>query len=324
MIHLIATRKIAAFLFAMAWLAFVGHGISYGQQPVAEGKIYWADPTRGIQRANFDGTNVEQIVESDVRRPAEIALDLLRSKIYWTDSWNIYYSDLDGSNLKPFIDVPIDEFGWSDDNTWVVGVTNIALDVDGGKIYWTSVVSDYDVLHRWVARANLDGSNSEILLDRRVENIALDLVRGKVYWTDFGFDGILRADLDGQNIEDDFIRPDSGFPRGIALDVDRGKVYWTEAGTIQRADFDGQNIEDVLTVSDGYPEEIALDVDRGKNILDQSRHADDSSRRFRWPKHRNPIQLRRRCPLHRLEGSPNRHRPRRGRGKNILGRLVVR
>ena len=263
MIHSIASRKITAFLFAMAWLPFVGHGISYGQQPVAEGKIYWADPTRGIQRANFDGTNVEQIVESDVRRPAEIALDLLRSKIYWTDSWNIYYSDLDGSNLKPFIDVPIDEFGWSDDNTWVVGVTNIALDVDGGKIYWTSVVSDYDVLHRWVARANLDGSNSEILLDNWGVDIALDAGRGNMYYEEDKY--IVRTDLDGQDFDDFSIRS-SDYLVAIALDVDGDRVYWTSRDTkmIQRADFDGQNIEDVLTVSDGYPEEIALDVDGEK------------------------------------------------------------
>ncbi len=264
MIHSIASRKITAFLFVMAWLAFVGQGTSYGQQPTAEGKIYWTDPTRGIQRANLDGTNVEQIVESDVRHPADIALDLLRGKIYWTDGWAIYYSDLDGSNLKPFIDVPVNKFGWSDENTWVVGVTNIVLDVDGGKIYWTSVGYDYDVIHRWVARANLDGSNSEILLDNwGVENIALDAGRGNMYYAQDKY--IVRTDLDGQYFDDFSIRS-SDYLVAIALDVDGDRVYWTSRDTkmIQRADFDGQNIEDVLTVSDGYLEEIALDVDGGK------------------------------------------------------------
>ncbi len=263
MIHPIATRKVTAFLFAMAWLAFVGQGTSYGQPPVAEGKIYWTDPQRGIHRSNLDGTNVEQIVESDVRRPADIALDLLRGKIYWTDGWDIYYSDLDGSNLKPFIDVPVNEFGWYDDHIWVAGVTNIALDVDGGKIYWTSEVSDDDVLHRWVARANLDGSNSEILLDRGVEHIALDAGRGNVYYAADKY--IVRTDLNGQYFDDFSIRS-SDYPVAIALDADGDRVYWTSQDTkmIQWADFDGQNIEDVLTVSDGYPGEIALDVDRGK------------------------------------------------------------
>ncbi len=257
MIHPIANRKITASLFAMAWLALVGQGPGYGQPPVEEGKIYWAG--QGIHRSSLDGTNVEQLVESELRYPADIALDVLRGKMYWTDRWGeggIYWSDLDGSNLKPFMD----------DDYSSIGATNIALDVDGSKIYWTTVYSAGDHLAGWVARANLDGSNGEVLLEMsHLWDIALDLVGGKVYWTDWYSDSISRADLDGQNVEYDYIR--SGSPSGIALDVDRGKIYWTgwtDAGTIQRADLDGQNIEEVLTVSDGYPEEIILDVDRGK------------------------------------------------------------
>ena len=258
MIHSIATRKITAFLFAMVWLAFAGYGISYGQPPIAEGKIYWANPQRGIHRSSLDGTNVEQLVKPELRYPADIALDVLGGKMYWTDRWGeegIYWSDLDGSNLKPFMD----------DDYSSEGATNIALDVDGGKIYWTSVVSGGDALDGWVARANLDGSNGEVLFNRsHLWDIALDLVGGKVYWTDWYSDRITRADLDGQNVEYDYIRSGSGFPRGIVLDVDGGKIYWTEAGTIQRADLDGQNIEEILTVSDGYLEEITLDLDRNK------------------------------------------------------------
>ena len=258
MIHSIASRKITAFLFAMAWLAFVGQSASYGQPPVAEGKIYWANPQRGIHRSSLDGTNVEQLVKPELRYPADIALDVLRGKMYWTDRWGeggIYWSDLDGSNLKPLMD----------DDYSSEGATNIALDVDGGKIYWTSAVSGGDALDGWVARANLDGSNSEVLFDGASPwDIALDSVRGKVYWMDFRYEGILRADLDGQNVEYDYIRSGSDFPRGIVLDVNGGKIYWTEAGTIQRADLDGQNIEEILTVLDGYPEEITLDMDRGK------------------------------------------------------------
>ena len=253
MIHLIATRKITAFLFAMVWLAFVGQGTGYGQPPVEEGKIYWTNPVGGIQRANLDGTNVEQLVESDLRRPAEIALDLLRGKIYWTDRWNIYRSDLDGSNLN---------------NYFVgVGATNIALDVLGGKFYWMANLPEYDHPYGYVARGSIDGFDSEVLFEgSRPWDIALDLVRGKVYWTDLSYDGILRADLDGQNVEYDYIRPDSDFLGGIALDVDGSKIYWTNPNTktIQRAGLDGQNIEDVLTISDGYPEEITLDVDGSK------------------------------------------------------------
>ena len=250
MIYSIASRKITALLFAIAWLALVGQGIGYGQPPSEEGKIYWTNPVEGIQRADLDGTNVEQLVKPELRYPADIALDVDGGKIYWTDSgrrgWGIYWSDLDGSNLKSF-----PRGG---------GAIHIALDVDGGKIYWTAI-GGLDV-NGAVERANLDGSNSEILFEGLPWDIALDLVRGKVYWTDEGT--IFRANLDGSDLEYDFIRTDSPNIWGIALDVNRGKIYWTDAVTILRADLNGQNREEILTVSDGYLEEITLDLDRDK------------------------------------------------------------
>ena len=277
MIHPLATRKITAFLFAIAWLALGGQGTGYGQPPVAEGKIYWTDPTRGIQRANLDGTNVEQIVEADVRRPADIALDLLRGKIYWTDSWNIYWSDLDGSSLQPFIAFADEEedFNWptaawkADEMEGGVnmasGVTSIAVDVLGGKIYWISHLPEDDYDEGYVARANLDGSNVEFLSGYYpgMRDIALDAGRGNVYYAEDKY--IVRTDLDGQDFDDFSIRS-SDYLVAIALDVDGDRVYWTSRDTkmIQRADLAGQNIEEVLTASDGYLEEIALDVDRGK------------------------------------------------------------
>lgn len=130
-------------------------------------------------------------------------------------------------------------------------------------MYWTEVLSHGDYIDGIVARANLDGSNIEILFEGLYPwDIALDLVRGKMYWTDFGFEGILRADLNGENVEYDYIRSSS--LGSIALDVDGGKIYWTDAGTIQRADLNRENREEILTISDGYLEEITLDVDWDK------------------------------------------------------------
>ncbi len=79
-----------------------------------------------------------------------------------------------------------------------------------------------------------------------------------MYWTDLDCGRIFRSNLDGQNVEYDYIR--SGSPRDIVLDVDRGKIYWTgwmDAGTIQRADLNGENIE-VLITGLNRPEGIAL------------------------------------------------------------------
>ncbi len=270
MMHSIATRKITVFLFAMAWLAFVGQDMAAGQ-PVEGGKIYWTHPDQGIHRSDLDGSNLETLVIPDLRRPNKIALDIAGGKMYWTEGAvaDIHRSDLDGSNTETLIE----GYGPPGRN-WI---TDIALDVAGGKMYWTEGISHGDYIEGNVARANLDGSNIEVLLwawtGQDLGDIALDLVRNKVYWTDAG--RIQRVDLEDQswvNLDLGEYPPDYeyeyiglGSARNIALDMDGSQMYWTDAETIQRADLDGQNVEEVLTVSEGYPEEIILlDVDGGQ------------------------------------------------------------
>ena len=137
----------------------------------------------------------------------------------------------------------------------------IALDVDGGKIYWTNPGT------QTIQRADLDGQHIEILFnlegdvlynDRRGPRIgiALDVDGGKIYWAGSWSGKIQRADLDGQNVEVLF-DPIAREPHGIALYLD--KIYWTDwmKGTIQRADLDGKNIE-VLIAGLKRPMDIAL------------------------------------------------------------------
>ena len=123
--------------------------------------------------------------------------------MYWTEREvaGIHRSDLDGSNSEILVE-GYGPPGWN----WITG---IALDVAGGKIYWTQESSQGDYIIGFVARANLDGSNSEILFGEgpHLGDIALDLVRGKVYWTQESSQGdyiigfVARANLDGSNSE---------------------------------------------------------------------------------------------------------------------------
>ena len=141
------------------------------------------------------------------------------------------------------------------------GPAGIALDVAGGKMYWT----DRDTGK--IQRANLDGSNIEDLVTEgleRPEGIALDVAGGKMYWTDRDTGKIQRANLDGSNIED-LVTRGLDDPNGIALDVAGGKMYWTDDGTdkIQRANLDGSNIKNLVT-SAYNTFGIALDVAGGK------------------------------------------------------------
>ena len=112
--------------------------------------------------------------------------------IFWTDSGTdkIQRANLDMANLEV-----------SNVEDLVTGLDRplgIALDVAGGKLYWTN----WDTGK--IQRANLDGSNIEDLVTGLVspDGIALDVAGGKMYWTDFGTDKIQRANLDGSDVED--------------------------------------------------------------------------------------------------------------------------
>ena len=135
---------------------------------VAEGRMYWTDMERyasgtgKVQRANLDGSNIETLV-SELEAPFGIALDVDEGHLYWTDAGSVgvfgnkipstakvQRANLDGSNIETLVSGLETPFG-------------IALDVDGGKIYWTDADMDVPDTYK-VQRANLDGSNIETLV----------------------------------------------------------------------------------------------------------------------------------------------------------------
>jgi hypothetical protein len=114
------------------------------------GKMYWANanvPER-IQRANLDGTNVEDLVSTGLDFPTDVALDVHGGKMYWVDSGTnkVQRANLDGSNVQDLV------------TTGLVTPRYIDLDLGARKMYWTD--SDTDKIQR----ANLDGSGVEDVL----------------------------------------------------------------------------------------------------------------------------------------------------------------
>ena len=222
-------------------------------------KMYWTDVgTHKIQRANLDGSNIEDLISTGLIYPQGIALDLTGRKMYWTDGGTdkIQRANLDGSNVEDLITTGL--------TSSPTGPEGIALDIAEGKIYWT------DFSTGKIQRANLDGSNVEDLITtglRHPQGIALDRTGGKIYWAHDSPDKIQRANLDGSNIED-LITTGLEGPQGIALDLTGGKIYWADEGThkIQRANLDGSNIEDLITSDTGLhgPRSITLDLTEGK------------------------------------------------------------
>ena len=72
---------------------------------VAGGRMYWTDLGTGkIQRANLDGSGVEDLVTTGVKEPVRIALDVPAGKIYWTEAspadFMISRANLDGTGVE--------------------------------------------------------------------------------------------------------------------------------------------------------------------------------------------------------------------------------
>ena len=222
-------------------------------QPAGISKLYWSDwGTDKIQRADLDGSNVEDLVSgAGLNGPDGLSLDPAGGKIYWADAGTnkIQRANLDGSGVEDLV-------------TGLGIPYGLALDVAGGKMYWTNRQTGK------IQRANLDGSGAEDLVTSGLTfpgALALDVAGGKMYWTNPGATKIQRADLSGSNVED-LVTSGLSSPTGLALDVAGGKMYWTDRGSdkIQRADLSGSNVEDLVTSGLTSPNGLALDVSGGK------------------------------------------------------------
>ena len=236
---------------------------------VAEGKMYWVDRwTAKIQRANLDGSQIEDLVTIGLEEPTDLALDVAGGKMYWTDRLTdkIKRANLDGSQTEDLV-------------TGLYSIWSLALDVAGGKMYWANA--------SWrgpkIQRANLDGSQVEDLVTAglfQIAGLALDVAGGKMYWTDYGTKKIHRANLDGSRVEA-LITTGLRGPWGLALDVAEGKMYWADwiTNKILRSNFDGSQVEELLTRSDNTGS-LVLVLSEGKMYWTEGSWSDVSNGRI--------------------------------------------
>ena len=168
--------------------------------------------------------------------------------MFWTSHDRIWRAHFDGSGLATAV-------------TGLTGARGIAVDVEGGKLYWTEG-------GRTIHRANLDGSGAEVFYDEPFSNpwsLAIDSDARKIYWSSWSnfLPTIGRANLDGTSVEVVADDPDDNQPWGIALDVVQQDVYWSMHGSgVAKAKFDGTAVDVILTHDQipGATRDIALDL----------------------------------------------------------------
>ena len=106
--------------------------------------MYWTDRgTKKIQRANLDGSQIEDLIVANLIEPYGIALNVPEKTMYIADAGTgkILRADLDGANVRDLIPV-----------TGGPHPSFIELDLAARVMYWS------DNRTNKIMRANLDGT----------------------------------------------------------------------------------------------------------------------------------------------------------------------
>jgi len=199
--------------------------------------VYGPDPLNlhtKTQRANLNGSQLEDYkgdyngFAMDPKR----AVDVATGKLYETIAVGHNFGSVQRSNLDfSHKEILVTNLPWP---------TSIALDVTRGKVYWIDWgFPTYfpNSVGGSINRANLDGSNSEIIIKGNASwavpadcsSIALDVESGKMYLNHPNF--ISRANLDGSAFENVVVTGSGQARLGqIALDKKGGWLYWAQPG----------------------------------------------------------------------------------------------
>jgi len=238
---------------------------------VAAGYIYWTNMgdfkrnDGAILRSSLDGKNIITIVPpGGTFTPKQLKLEKKSGKLYWSDreGMRVMRVNLDGSNVETLVDTSHgDPRPGPDARKWCVG---IAVDTEGGKVYWTQKGPDNAGEGR-ISRANIEipqgqspanRTDIELLYENLPEpiDLDLDLANRTLYWTDRGDaprgNTVNRAPMDrlpGNHKEPEILFTHLEEGIGLALDLKGGRMFITDfAGSLRSANLDGSNQKTLL------------------------------------------------------------------------------
>lgn len=163
---------------------------------VSAEKIYWTDygANPRIRRANFDGTDVEDLFYTNSGCDLTgIVLDLAAGHLYWAERMDqqIWRGNLDDGGATLIL------------QCWAGIGSPWDLALAGGRLFWT-----VGGLHgQAIVSANLDGSDVQTLvsdLPDAPRSLEFDAASQRLYWVTWGSDWqgtVQRINLDGSGLE---------------------------------------------------------------------------------------------------------------------------
>ena len=260
-----------------ALLSGSGHRDTLNLRPVLVSDLFHSKPHRNVSE---EVRSMNAIASMPIDAEAKNAHTSARLFFLNLSGGRVLSANPDGSDLKTIIDegrkLP----------------DGLVLDVAAGHIYWTNM-GDPKRNDGSIMRSDLNGKNMITIVPSggtfTPKQLQLEKRSGKLYWSDREGMRVMRANLDGSEIEtlvDTSLgdsRPGSDPTKwcvGIAVDTEGGKFYWTQKGghhaglgRIFRANIQipqGQSAEnrtDIELLYDNLPEPIDLDLDPVNRVL---------------------------------------------------------
>ncbi len=229
------------------------------------GRAYWIGLNDSlhtvIRYADLVVPSQGDLRDLDFTAITSLTLDPNNGKLYWIaegfDSTVFDYvsmvnrGNLDGSGTVETVVTGL-ESSWR---------SSLGIDTTGQRLYWTRSTRDTTTFSisgtlQWANIA--DGIPQEILFGASSPPVGIvaNAAQGKLYWTNPGQRSIQRANLDGTQLESDYITGLSS-PEAVTMDMVNQKLYWTTESAIQTAT---PIVQNVLTGLDSL-RGIAVDGD---------------------------------------------------------------
>ncbi len=229
------------------------------------GHLYWTNMGNpaandgSIFRSDLDGGNITVIVPpGSTFTPKQLQIETKSQKLYWCDreGMRVMRCNLDGTAIETLVQTGETDADRHDQTRWCVG---IAVDTDGGKIYWTQKGGDNAGQGR-IFRAGIDvptgegpaaRTDIELLFEDLPEPIDLDIDPSTrmLYWTDRGDpprgNTVNRASMDiaaNSHTKSQILIAHLMEGIGLVLDLKGERMFVTDlAGSVYSANLDGTN-----------------------------------------------------------------------------------
>lgn len=247
--------------------------------------LYWLEEDRAtdtgtIFRSTLDGNSVITLIENialgrgDAFDRPGLAVDPDGGKLYWSSGAAIFWANLDGSAQAQLLTTP------NPDGETNFNSERIVVDRVGAMLYWSAAGSPTDstFIQSRLWRANLDGSNAEMIVELAPDFAAADIAidDSRIYWLRTivglgatGGDAILSANLDGSDVQNSGISVQTQGFSGM-LELDNGYAYWSNLNLIEQGDLSSNAVGTFFDMDSvpfgGVAEASAIGIISGRAI----------------------------------------------------------